>query len=112
MLRCYVGKPDDQDVVNLPDEDIVEIALNDLNKTMNITDKPDFSIVTRWYDAMPQYQVGHKDRLAEITEQLDQHLPGVCLAGGSYRGIGLPDCIDQGEAAVEKVLSSIKDNRI
>ncbi|TGB05276.1 protoporphyrinogen oxidase [Halobacillus salinus] len=105
LLRCYVGKPTDQEVVDYSDEEIVEIALKDLNQTMNITEKPEFSIVTRWHDSMPQYKVGHKDRLNGIEEQLQRELPGVYLAGGSYRGIGLPDCIDQGEAAVAKVLN-------
>lgn len=107
LLRCYVGKPTDQEVVDYSDDEIVEIALKDLNRTMNITEKPEFSIVTRWRDSMPQYKVGHKDRLNEIEEQMKTELPGVYLAGGSYRGIGLPDCIDQGEASVEKVLSYI-----
>ncbi|MBX0357177.1 protoporphyrinogen oxidase [Halobacillus sp. Nhm2S1] len=104
LLRCYVGKPSDQEVVRKTDEEIEEIVLKDLNKTMNITAKPEFSIVTRWYDAMPQYTVGHKQRVNEITEQMEKALPGVYLAGGSYRGIGLPDCIDQGEAAVQNVI--------
>ncbi|WP_406945809.1 protoporphyrinogen oxidase [Halobacillus sp. SY10] len=104
LLRCYVGKPSDQEVVRKTDEEIEEIVLNDLNKTMNITAKPEFSIVTRWYDAMPQYTVGHKQRVNEITEQMEKDLPGVYLAGNSYRGIGLPDCIDQGEAAVQNVI--------
>ncbi|WP_173917000.1 protoporphyrinogen oxidase [Halobacillus sp. Marseille-Q1614] len=104
MLRCYVGKPGDQEVVDLSDEEVTDIALNDLNQIMDITEKPDFSIVTRWYDSMPQYSVGHKDRMDEVDRKMDEHLPGVYLAGGSYRGIGLPDCIDQGEAAVERVL--------
>ncbi|MYL51179.1 protoporphyrinogen oxidase [Halobacillus litoralis] len=104
LLRCYVGKPSDQEVVRKTDEEIEEIVLKDLNKTMNITAKPEFSVVTRWYDAMPQYTVGHKQRVNEITEQMEKDLPGVYLAGGSYRGIGLPDCIDQGEAAVRNVI--------
>ncbi|RWZ55209.1 protoporphyrinogen oxidase [Halobacillus fulvus] len=108
LLRCYVGKPSDQEVVDLSDDEIVALAMKDLNRTMNITDQPDFSVVTRWYDAMPQYKVGHKDRLQAITQQMNAELPGVYLAGGSYRGIGLPDCIDQGEAAVQDVLEYLK----
>ncbi|MCP3026736.1 protoporphyrinogen oxidase [Halobacillus sp. A5] len=104
MLRCYVGKPDDQEVVDLSDEEITEIALKDLNKIMKIEEKPEFSVVTRWRDSMPQYSVGHKERLQKVTEQLNDKLPGVYLAGASYAGIGLPDCIDQGEAAVEHTL--------
>ncbi|WP_163529672.1 protoporphyrinogen oxidase [Halobacillus ihumii] len=104
MLRCYLGKPGDQEVVDLPDEEIVAIALKDLNQTMNITAQPDFSLVTRWHNAMPQYSIGHKQRLQTVEDDMRRELPGVYLAGGSYKGIGLPDCIDQGEAAVEDVL--------
>ncbi|WP_082234699.1 protoporphyrinogen oxidase [Halobacillus massiliensis] len=107
MLRCYVGKPDDQEVVNLSDEEITNIALQDLNKIMDISHNPEFSIVTRWYDSMPQYSVGHKDRIDKVESRMAEQLPGVYLAGGSYRGIGLPDCIDQGEAAVERVLQHL-----
>ncbi|WP_181349215.1 protoporphyrinogen oxidase [Thalassobacillus sp. CUG 92003] len=104
LLRCYVGKPDDQAIVNYSDEEIVNIALNDLNQTMTITGDPEFSIITRWNEAMPQYTVGHKQRITDIENQMREELPGVYLAGGSYRGIGLPDCIDQGEQAATEVL--------
>lgn len=105
MLRCYVGKPGDEEVVNLSDGQIVNIALNDLNKIMAITKRPEFSIVSRWENAMPQYSVGHKDRIDTIQQKIRQELPGMALAGSSYKGIGIPDCIDQGKAAVEEVLS-------
>ncbi|MCT2535586.1 protoporphyrinogen oxidase [Aquibacillus koreensis] len=108
LLRCYLGKPGDEDVVNLSDEELEEIVLNDLNKTMHITDKPEFSVITRWKNAMPQYSVGHKERIHSVMEQMKEHTPGVFLAGGSYQGIGIPDCIDQGEAAVTKVLEYLK----
>lgn len=104
LLRCYVGKPKDQEVVNLSDEEIINIALRDLNKTMNITEKPLFHVITRWKKAMPQYNVGHLERMKNVKESLSKELPGVFLAGGSYEGVGIPDCIDQGEAAVKKVL--------
>ena len=104
LLRCYVGKPNDQDIVDLSDEEIINIALRDLNKTMNITEKPLFHMVTRWKDSMPQYNVGHIERMKNVKESLAKELPGVYLAGGSYEGVGIPDCINQGEAAVKKVL--------
>ncbi|MHC0036809.1 protoporphyrinogen oxidase [Pseudoneobacillus sp. C159] len=104
LLRCYVGKPDDQQVVDLNDEEIIEIALNDLNKTMNITEKPIFHVVTRWKKTMPQYNVGHKERMERLKKSLSEELPGVFLAGSSFEGVGIPDCIDQGHAAVKKVM--------
>ncbi|MEH6957111.1 protoporphyrinogen oxidase [Neobacillus drentensis] len=104
LLRSYVGKPNDQAAVDLSDDEIINIALRDLNKTMNITEKPLFHVVTRWKKAMPQYNVGHIERMKSVKESLTKELPGVFLAGGSYEGVGIPDCIDQGEAAVKKVL--------
>ncbi|MDF2904115.1 MAG: protoporphyrinogen oxidase, partial [Bacillus sp. (in: firmicutes)] len=104
LLRCYVGKPKDQEAVNLSDEEIIKIVLKDLNKTMDITDKPLFHVVTRWKKAMPQYTVGHKERMKNVKESLSEELPGVFLAGGSFEGVGIPDCIDQGIGAMKKVL--------
>jgi protoporphyrinogen/coproporphyrinogen III oxidase len=104
LLRCYVGKPDDQEVVEMSDEEIINIALTDLNKTMNITSKPLFYVVTRWKKTMPQYTVGHKERIQTVKESLSKELPGLFLAGSSFEGVGIPDCIDQGHAAVKKVL--------
>ncbi|MGP4106610.1 protoporphyrinogen oxidase [Virgibacillus sp. L01] len=108
LLRCYVGRPTDQSVVDLSDEEITEIVLNDLNKTMNITQKPEFSVITRWQNAMPQYTVGHKERIAKVREKASRELPGLFLAGSSYEGIGVPDCIGQGEQAVADVLEYLR----
>lgn len=109
LLRCYVGRPNDQAVVDLSDEEITDIVLKDLNKTMKIKAKPEFSVITRWKHAMPQYTVGHQERVAEVREQASKLVPGVFLAGSSYEGIGLPDCIEQGEKAVSDVLAFLQD---
>ncbi|PLT33806.1 protoporphyrinogen oxidase [Bacillus sp. V5-8f] len=109
LIRCYVGRAGDEAVVNLSDEDITKIVLEDLNKTMSITEKPDFSIITRWKDSMPQYTVGHKQRIEGVKNSVKKELPGVFLAGSSFEGLGLPDCIDQGERAVEDVVKFLKE---
>ncbi|CAM3520193.1 protoporphyrinogen oxidase [Aeromicrobium ponti] len=111
LLRCYVGRAGDEAVVDLSDDQIVKIVLDDLNKTMNITMNPDFAYVTRWKDSMPQYTVGHKERIEGVKKQAKEHLPGVFLAGSSYEGLGVPDCIDQGEAAVQSVLDYLSSNK-
>ncbi|MEH7122024.1 protoporphyrinogen oxidase [Bacillus sp. JJ1503] len=105
LIRCYVGRPGDEGVVELSDDELIKIVLNELNKTMNITMDPDFAVISRWIDSMPQYTVGHKERIEKVKTHLASELPGVFLAGSSFEGLGMPDCIDQGEAAVEKVLS-------
>jgi len=110
LLRLYVGRPGDEAIVDLSDDEIIKIALEDLNKTMDIQAQPDFAVVSRWKEAMPQYTVGHKQRVENLKNNLADELPGVFVGGSSYEGVGLPDCIDQGEAAVEKILTFLKLN--
>jgi oxygen-dependent protoporphyrinogen oxidase len=108
LLRCYVGRAGDETIVDLSDDRIIKIVLDDLREIMDITMDPDFAVVSRWKNAMPQYTVGHKQRLTSILEQMKTELPGVFIAGASYGGVGIPDCIDQGEAAVRDVLDYLK----
>ncbi|MDQ0153778.1 protoporphyrinogen oxidase [Robertmurraya andreesenii] len=108
LLRCFVGRAGDETVVDLSDDEIIKIVLEDMNKTMNITMEPEFAVISRWKNAMPQYTVGHKERLAQVLDHVNQELPGVFIAGSSFEGLGIPDCIDQGEAAVQKVLNYLK----
>ncbi len=75
---------------------------------MDITEDPEFTIVSRWKEAMPQYTVGHKERMKKLTTFMENELPGVYLAGSSYAGSGLPACIEQGELAVKRVLSHLE----
>jgi oxygen-dependent protoporphyrinogen oxidase len=75
---------------------------------MDITEDPEFTIVSRWKEAMPQYTVGHKERMKKLTTFMEQELPGVYLAGSSYAGAGLPDCIEQGERAAKCVLTHLE----
>lgn len=110
LLRCYVGRAGDETVVDLSDDQIVKIVLDDLKKTMDITMEPDFAVISRWNNSMPQYTVGHKQRLQTIKDQMTDELPGVFLAGASFEGIGVPDCIDQGEVAVNNILDYLNFN--
>jgi oxygen-dependent protoporphyrinogen oxidase len=55
-----------------------------------------------WDKAMPQYNLGHPEKLKQIDAALEKY-PGLALAGNGYRGIGIPDCIHSGEVAIEKL---------
>ncbi|CAM3652074.1 protoporphyrinogen oxidase [Mesobacillus zeae] len=105
LLRCYVGRAGDEAIVDQPDAEIVKVVLEDLRKTMNIAAEPEFTVITRWKESMPQYTVGHKQRVEALKDGLQAELPGVYMAGSSFEGLGIPDCIDQGETAVKKILS-------
>lgn len=111
LLRCFIGKPGDETIVELSDDEIVKTVLDDLNKIMNITMEPEFAIISRWPDAMPQYTVGHKERIEKVFKHTKEQLPGVFLAGSSFSGLGVPDCIDQGEAAAYEVIKYLESVR-
>jgi oxygen-dependent protoporphyrinogen oxidase len=70
---------------------------------MKITAEPIASWVFRWEQAMPQYNLGHPDRLDRIEAALAKH-PGIALAGNAYFGIGLPDCVRSGIEAAQKLV--------
>lgn len=111
LLRCFIGKPGDETIVELSDDEIVRTILGDLNKIMNIKQEPEFAVISRWPDAMPQYTVGHVERIEQVFKRTKEELPGVFLAGSSFRGLGIPDCIDQGKAAAEDALQYLQSIR-
>jgi oxygen-dependent protoporphyrinogen oxidase len=108
LLRGFVGRAWDDAIVYKSDEEIVATVLADLNKIMEIDQQPEFYRITRWKQARPQYLVGHKQRVEKISTEMTKHLPGIFLAGAPYYGAGLPDCIDQGEAAVKNILQILR----
>lgn len=112
LLRGYVGKAGDEDMVYRSDEEIVEAVLKDLNIIMKIDQQPEFYKITRWIKARPQYVVGHKERLEKLMGEVKKHLPGLFLAGSPYFGAGVPDCIDQGENTVQQVIEHLQSHQL
>ncbi len=106
LLRAFVGGALQANILELTDEEIITRVENDLRELVNITGQPLFTELSRWTNAMPQYEVGHLDRIGEI-EGVVSNLKGLALAGNSYRGAGIPDCIKSGETAAEKLTSQL-----
>jgi oxygen-dependent protoporphyrinogen oxidase len=105
LLRGFVGGPHNQQILKRSDEELVQIVLAEFHQIVGLNPyaKPLFSRVFRWHLGMPQYTLGHLDRVALIEDRSAQIL-GLALAGGSYRGVGVPNCIESGERAVSKIL--------
>ncbi len=106
LLRCFLGGATDESPALAPEEEMVRYAREEVRSLMGITAEPVLTRVYRWRDGHPQYDVGHLDLLAEI-DALCAAQPGLQLAGSSYRGIGLPDCIHSGALAAEAVLAMV-----
>jgi oxygen-dependent protoporphyrinogen oxidase len=105
LLRGFVGGPHNQEIVKRSDEELVQTILAEFRDLLGLNPfaKPLFSRVFRWHLGMPQYTLGHLERVARIDERCLQ-IPGLAIAGGSYRGVGVPNCIESGERAVTKIL--------
>ncbi len=103
LLRCAVGRAGDERWRELDDEALVARVHADLVRTMGLRRAPLEARVTRWEKAIPQYTVGHLDRLRRIEGALS-HLPGVMLAGSAYRGVGVTSCVAQAKAAAARSL--------
>jgi oxygen-dependent protoporphyrinogen oxidase len=84
------------------DEEILRMVRDELNDILGVGGDPDFSVVVRYQNAMPQYHVGHLELVEQIESRTETHL-GLALAGNAYRGVGIPDCIHSGEQAAERV---------
>lgn len=106
LLRCYLGSSGREAVVEEEDTRIGELVRADLRTTVGISTDPVFTSITRWRESMPQYRPGHLDRIAAIEAELAP-LPGLALAGSSYRGVGIPDCIRQGTEAAGRLVGSL-----
>ena len=106
LLRGFVGGPQNQAIMEKSDDEIARVAEGELRRILGIDPaaKPIFRRFYRWTLGMPQYTMGHLDRVA-VIEQRSAEIPGLALAGGSYRGVGLPNCIESGEQAAGKVLA-------
>ncbi|MDY0088624.1 MAG: protoporphyrinogen oxidase, partial [Coriobacteriia bacterium] len=103
LLRGFVGGPHNQAIMAESDERLVEIVLDELRDILGVRGTPVLSKVFRWDRGMPQYTLGHLERVDSI-EKRQRELAGIALAGGSYRGVGVPNCVESGERAVSKVL--------
>ena len=89
--------------------ELVAAARADAERTLRITGEPLLVRVSRWERAMPRYTVGHLRRVAAI-EAAVAAWPAVTVAGASYRGVGLPDCVTQGQAAAARLLDRVSGN--
>lgn len=104
LLRAFAGGALQPEIFALDELEMSRRVEADLRELLGISEDPLFVETAKWERSMPQYEVGHIDRINEI-EKLASELPGLSLAGNSYRGAGIPDCIRSGEAAAESLLN-------
>jgi len=107
LLRAFAGGALQAEIFALEESELAARVEEDLRELLGINEAPLFVETAKWERSMPQYEVGHLDRVNEI-EKLVNQLPGLTLAGNSYRGAGIPDCIRSGESAAEAMITFLK----
>jgi oxygen-dependent protoporphyrinogen oxidase len=106
LMRAFLGGPHNQAIMARSDEELGEIALTEMRDILGVKGEPLFTKVFRWNLGMPQYTIGHLGRV-ELIESHCADTPGLSVAGGGYRGVGVPNSIESGERAAVKVLADL-----
>lgn len=102
IVRVFIGGALQAELAHFPDDELRALAQRELRDLVGLTGEAEFTLVCRWKDSMPQYHLGHLDRVDRIESQVAHH-PGLQLAGNAYRGVGVPQCVHSGEQAAERV---------
>jgi oxygen-dependent protoporphyrinogen oxidase len=110
LVRCYVGGVGREAILQLDDQALVARVRAELASMCGVTAEPGFVEVNRWMRAMPQYTLGHLERVNQIEAALSRY-GGLILTGAGYRGVGIPDCIRDGTIAAERVVRYLSGER-
>ena len=100
MLRCYLGGALQEDIAEKDEQTLATLVMQDLKKIMGIEEEPVFCKVFHNRKSNVQYHVNHSEHIDSIMKDLEG-FPGLFLAGSAYRGIGIPDCIQNGNQSAE-----------
>jgi len=103
LLRAMLGGARRPELVNMLDADLLALVREELQRTMAIEAEPTETRIWRWVQGIPQYVVGHAERLASIEEVRARH-PGLHVTGNSYRGVSVNLCCRDALATAKAVL--------
>ncbi len=106
LLRCSLGRHREEQALQRSDEELVEVALADLADAVGLSVRPVDWHVQRWGGALPQYAVGHLDRVAAVRREVRRH-PGLAVCGAAYDGLGVAACIASAETAAADLVADL-----
>ena len=106
LMTTMIGGAHDPGALELDDEALVRIVRRDLGRVMDVVANPYFVKVMRHPRGIPQYTIGHPERLDRIDVHLREH-PGLWLSGNSYRGISVNACVEEAPRVADEVLDHL-----
>ncbi len=111
IVRCSVGRLGEDAVLQRDDGELAGLAAADLADATGVQGAPADVRVSRWGGGLPQYSVGHLDRVARIRAGIAGQ-PGLAVCGAAYDGVGIPACIATARLAVDQVLSYLRSQEL
>ncbi|MEU8395815.1 protoporphyrinogen oxidase [Nonomuraea sp. NPDC048892] len=106
ILRCSIGRIGEEHLLQREDTELVSLAMAEMADVMGVRGLPVDSRVTRWGGGLPQYNVGHLDRVARVRAAVAVQ-PGLAVCGAAYDGIGIPACIGTARTAAARILDHL-----
>jgi protoporphyrinogen/coproporphyrinogen III oxidase len=107
VLRSFVGRAGDESALRFTDAELAAKVADDVEAAVGIGSLPVASRVVRWNRSMPQYQVGHLERIGRIEAALAKS-PGVFVTGSAFRGVGIADCVREGRETAQGVVAYLR----
>ncbi len=108
-LRAFIVGPQAREMMAEPEGKLLEIARSEFRRIMGVAAPPLFSTVYRWPESMPQYSVGHGERVQKIRRQLAEY-EGLHLVGNAYDGVGIPDCVRLAKEAAGAISANSRNS--
>ena len=104
VLRVFIGKPGNDVVEHLNDEELSELAVKEIQRIMSFSTQPGWIRINRLIHCMPQYNVGHRAGITAVREHVTKHYPNLHLIGTPFDGIGIPDGVKQAKELVQSIV--------
>ena len=106
VIRCSIGRHGDVADLQRDDDELVELAVAELRRTVGLAGSPVAARVSRWGGGLPQYAVGHLDRIRRVRDAVAA-VPGLAVCGAAYDGVGVPACIRSGQQAGRQLTAQL-----
>jgi len=110
IVRCSLGRIGEESLLQSGDAELARLAAEDLNTATGAQGAPVAARVTRWGGGLPQYTVGHLDRVARIRSAVAAQ-PGLAVCGAAYDGVGIPACVATARAAAGQIAAQLRHGR-
>lgn len=111
LLRAFLGGAHDQQAIELPDDEMIDVVVRELSAILSISSPPTLARVYRWPHAGAQHEVGHLARMRELEGRLAAQ-PGLFVSGSGFSSVGIPDCVADGRAVAEAAWRALRAHKL